>query len=282
MPIRADLETSSQNEATTAARARALIFRAVGPLLDRFEGDLVAYDRNRFQERGMNALLLDPMMRIGGSVMIRSAFTLRLEPGALPLYKEHHDNIWPDLVSEIQRCGIGKMRAFIDDPVVFYYSEIRASDSWEQLWSTPTHVRWGELMKPLIAFTEDGKVDAHDLSEIFRLENSVASTKLRLAYSLRLEPGALPQYRKQHDEIWPELVEEMDRCGIARLTAFEADPMVYYYADLADADAFDRLFATEVHDRWAETFAGQIAFTDEGQVDVTFMDEIFHLETRVE
>jgi L-rhamnose mutarotase len=214
--------------------------------------------------------------------VIRSAFTLRLEPEALPQYKEHHDSIWPELVSEIERCGIGTMSAFIADPVVFYYSEIRDPDSWDQLWRTPTHDRWGELMKPLIAFTDEGKVDAHDLTEIFRLENSAANTQLRLAYSLRLEPGALPQYRKQHDEIWPELVEEMSRCGVARLTAFEADPIVYYYADLLQADAFDRLFETEIHDRWAATFAGQIAFTDAGQVDVRFMDQIFHLDTAAE
>jgi len=211
--------------------------------------------------------------------MIRSAFTLRLEPGALPLYKEHHDNIWPELVMEIQRCGIGTMSAFITDPVVFYYSEIRDPDSWDKLWSTPTHDRWGELMKPLIAFTDEGKVDANDLTEIFRLENSAASTPFRLAYSLRLEPGALPEYCRQHDDIWPELVEEMERCGIARLTAFEADPMVYYYADLQREDAFDSLFETKIHDRWAETFKGLIAFTDAGQVDVHFMAEIFHLET---
>lgn len=211
--------------------------------------------------------------------MIRSAFTLRLEQEALPKYKEHHDNIWPELVSEIERCGIGTMSAFITDPTVFYYSEIRDLGSWDRLWSTPTHDRWGELMKPLIAFSAEGKVDASDLSEIFRLENSAVGSPFRLAYSLRLEPGALPRYRAQHDAIWPDLVEEMNRCGIARLTAFEADPMVYYYADLVREDAFDRLFESEIHDRWAETFKGLIAFTGAGHVDVQFMTEIFHLET---
>ncbi|MFL5927392.1 MAG: L-rhamnose mutarotase [Gaiellaceae bacterium] len=211
--------------------------------------------------------------------MVRKAFTLRLEPAALSQYKHHHDNIWPELVTEIERCGISTMSAFTTDPVVFYYSEIQESDAWHKLWSTSTHDRWGEHMKPLIAFTEEGKVDAHDLNEIFRLENSSASTEHRLAYSLRLEPSALAQYREQHDKIWPELVKEMDRCGIARLTAFEDDPIVYYYADLLRADAFDRLFETEIHARWAGTFEGQIAFTEAAQVDVRFMDEIFHLDT---
>lgn len=211
--------------------------------------------------------------------MIRRAFTLRLEPGALGLYKEHHDNIWPDLVEEIEQCGIATMTAFVTDPVVFYYSEIRDEDSWDRLWSTPVHDRWGELFKPLIAFNAEGKVDAGDLNEIFRLETSTADTEIRRAYSLRLTPGALSEYKAKHDAIWPELVDEMERLGIARLTAFEADPTVFYYAELLREDAFDRLWESEVHDRWGETFKGLIAFTDGNQVAVEFMKEIFHLET---
>ena len=211
--------------------------------------------------------------------MIRRAFTLRLEPGALGLYKEHHDNIWPELVEEIERCGIATMTAFVTDPVVFYYSEIRDQDSWDRLWSTPIHDRWGELFKPLIAFNTEGKVDAGNLREIFRLETSAAVPKIRLAYSLRLEPGLLAEYTEKHDNIWPELAAEMERVGIVRLTAFEADPMVFYYADILRPDAFDRLFESEIHRRWGDTFKGMIAFTDGGEVDVRFMDEIFHLET---
>ena len=211
--------------------------------------------------------------------MIRRAFTLRLEPGALGLYKEHHDNIWPELVEEIERCGIATMTAFVTDPIVFYYSEVRDPDSWDRLWSTPTHDRWGELFKPLIAFNAEGKVDAGELREIFRLETLKEDSVLRRAFSLQLEPGALAEYKEKHDNIWPELVEEIGRLGIARMTAFEADPSIFYYSEVLDVAAWDRLWASEVHDRWAEMFKSLIAFNDDAQVDARFMNEIFHLET---
>ncbi len=102
--------------------------------------------------------------------MIRRAFTLRLKPGALAEYKEHHDKIWPELVDEIERSGIARMTAFEADPVVFYYSEILDEGAWDRLWHTEVHDRWGELFKPLMAFTEEGIVDAGDLQEIFHLE----------------------------------------------------------------------------------------------------------------
>ena len=71
----------------------------------------------------------------------------------------------------------------------------------------------------------------------------------------------------------------MDECGIMRLTAFAADPTVYYFAELREEDSFDRFLQSDVTDRWGATFEGQIAFTDDGQVDLRFMDEIFHLDT---
>ena len=37
--------------------------------------------------------------------MIRREFTMRLKPEALAQYKYHHDNIWPELVEEIERAA---------------------------------------------------------------------------------------------------------------------------------------------------------------------------------
>ncbi len=102
---------------------------------------------------------------------------------------------------------------------------------------------------------------------------------IRREYSLQLAPGALAEYTERHDNIWPELVEEFARLGIARLTAFEADPVIFYYSEILDEGAFDRLWKSEIHDRWAELFKPLIAFDDDQRVDARFMDEIFHLET---
>jgi L-rhamnose mutarotase len=101
--------------------------------------------------------------------VIRRAFTMRLKPGALAQYKRHHDEIWPEMVAEIERSGIGSMTIFESDPVLFLYSEIRDEDAWNKLWSSATHDRWNELMLPLMDFDEDGVVASSDLREVFHL-----------------------------------------------------------------------------------------------------------------
>jgi L-rhamnose mutarotase len=102
---------------------------------------------------------------------------------------------------------------------------------------------------------------------------------IRRAYTVRLEPGALAEYRQKHDNIWPELVEVFRTAGIAQLSAFEADPIVFYYAEITNEDAFDRLFGSEVLARWGAQFEGLMAFNAEGAPETLFMDQIFHLET---
>ena len=101
--------------------------------------------------------------------MIRRAFTLRLKPGALAEYKKRHDEIWPELVAEIERSGIAHITSFERDPDVFLFSEIKDEEAWDRLWSTDIHKKWGEVFEPLMEL-ENGVPVAGALREIFHLD----------------------------------------------------------------------------------------------------------------
>jgi len=102
--------------------------------------------------------------------VIRVAFTMRLKPGGLPQYRYWHDNIWPELVKELEASGIHNMTIFENDPVLFMYSEVEDIGTWDRLWHTETHDRWSELMSPLMAIGEDGIVESSTLREVFHMK----------------------------------------------------------------------------------------------------------------
>lgn len=108
--------------------------------------------------------------------MIRRAFTMRLKPGKFPEYKHHHDNVWPELVAEIERSGIATMTIFRDPAGdgtrMFVFSEITDEGAWDRLWSSAIHDKWGATMEPLMHLTSEGRVDAGELEEIFRVESN--------------------------------------------------------------------------------------------------------------
>jgi L-rhamnose mutarotase len=102
--------------------------------------------------------------------MIRRAFTMRLKPGGLAGYREQHENIWPELVDEIERSGIAQITIFENDPLLVLYSEIRDTEAWDRLWSTEVHGRWGAIMDEYMAVDESGAPEFSELREIFDLE----------------------------------------------------------------------------------------------------------------
>ena len=110
--------------------------------------------------------------------MIRRAFTMRLQSGKLAEYKHFHDNVWSELVAEIEKSGIASMTIFENDPILFLYSEITDEGAWDKLWHTKIHDKWSEeAMNPLMFFRDDGIVNSSTLREIFHLETKAGAAR---------------------------------------------------------------------------------------------------------
>ena len=105
---------------------------------------------------------------------------------------------------------------------------------------------------------------------------------IRRAFTMRLKPGSLAEYRKHHDGIWADLVAEIERQGIAQITIFENDPVLFLYSEIRDEEAWDRLWHTEIHDRWGEIMNPLMEYRDDGIVDSTPLREVFHLRTEAQ
>jgi L-rhamnose mutarotase len=102
--------------------------------------------------------------------MRRVAFTMTLTPDSLAEYTRRHDEIWPELVMEIEQSGIAEFTTFVHGSVLFLYSEVEDEDAWDRLWQSEIHMRWSEVMKPLMNVDEGGIVESSPLTEVFHLE----------------------------------------------------------------------------------------------------------------
>ena len=56
----------------------------------------------------------------------------------------------------------------------------------------------------------------------------------RNAFKMKLTSGNVAEYKKRHDEIWPELVEELSKAGIS-------DYSIYYDEETRTLFAFQKL-----------------------------------------
>jgi len=99
---------------------------------------------------------------------------------------------------------------------------------------------------------------------------------IRKAFVLRLKPGALDEYIYWHDNIWPELQQAIAEEGIAEITLYQIDDQVILTSLVNDADAWARLWDSDVHHRWAELMSPLMRYRDDGVVESRELREIWH------
>ena len=69
---------------------------------------------------------------------------------------------------------------------------------------------------------------------------------------MRLKPGCAAEYRKRHDEIWPELSREIAAAGIRDYAIYldEATDTLFAHHQLIDGNTADQLPQTAIVRKW--------------------------------
>src|SRR5438876_12285775 len=82
----------------------------------------------------------------------------------------------------------------------------------------------------------------------------------RICFTFAIKPGTEDEYKKRHDEIWPELVEAIQEAGIRNYSLFRRDLQITAYAECHPdaATAFGKIGATDANARWAKWFEAVI------------------------
>jgi L-rhamnose mutarotase len=101
----------------------------------------------------------------------------------------------------------------------------------------------------------------------------------RICFTFELRPGTEEEYRRRHDEIWPELVEAIQQAGIRNYSLFRRGTQVIAYAECHPdvATAFGKVGATEVNRRWAEWFEDVIVELVDEEGNLLRAHEVWHL-----
>ena len=102
----------------------------------------------------------------------------------------------------------------------------------------------------------------------------------RIAYTMKLKPGHVDEYKRRHDAIWPELVEEIRRSGTFDFTIFLESATLTLFAcqkvsDDSDAAAHD---AKDVSIRWRNYMADILEVHPDNRPKCTPLTEMFHLD----
>jgi L-rhamnose mutarotase len=105
----------------------------------------------------------------------------------------------------------------------------------------------------------------------------------RVAFSFRIKPELKAGYKKAHDEIWPELAQEIKKHGISNYSIFfRKDGTLFGYLESErDFEQQNRKMAKlEISKKWQEYMDRYFVKEDKSLVgpEMESLEEVFHLD----
>ena len=103
----------------------------------------------------------------------------------------------------------------------------------------------------------------------------------RYAFKMHLSSGNIAEYKKRHDEIMPELIDELRKAGVKNYSIYY-DPdthILFAFQERTDDNAADKLPESEIVKKWwAYMNDGIMQYNDKGQPVSIELEEIFHMD----
>ena len=102
----------------------------------------------------------------------------------------------------------------------------------------------------------------------------------QIAFRMMLNPGQAEEYRRRHDEIWPELVGLLHEAGISDYSIFLDPETNALFAVLRRTDhhTMDALPDHAVMQRWWAFMGDIMATNPDGSPVVIPLQPVFHLD----
>lgn len=102
----------------------------------------------------------------------------------------------------------------------------------------------------------------------------------RIAFFMRIKPGTEAEYRRRHQQVWPDMLAELKAAGCQNYSIFLNGLQLFAYLEVADFVRFrEHLASSAVSERWENTMSDIL----EREIDPTthfpfLLEEVFHLD----
>ena len=92
--------------------------------------------------------------------MQRVAFVMHVKEGQEEEYIRRHRDVWPQVLADLEKAGVGQMNIFMAGRQLFLHMEVDDyAEAARILGASPESVRWEQYMEPIM---EDAGGETYD------------------------------------------------------------------------------------------------------------------------
>ncbi|MEA1911358.1 MAG: L-rhamnose mutarotase [Spirochaetota bacterium] len=103
---------------------------------------------------------------------------------------------------------------------------------------------------------------------------------MRVAFKMKLKPGFKEEYKKRHDELWPELKTLLKEQGISDYSIFfdKETNILFGVQEQGGEGSSQDLVTLEIVQKWWAYMADIMEVNSDNSPVTVSMDEVFYLE----
>ena len=104
--------------------------------------------------------------------MKRIAFKMQLNEGKSEVYKNRHQELWPQLHQLLKDAGISEYSIFLDEEtnILFAFQKVSGDQGSQDLANHPIVKKWWDFMADIMKTNSDNSPVITSLEEVFFME----------------------------------------------------------------------------------------------------------------
>ncbi|HET9572019.1 MAG TPA: L-rhamnose mutarotase [Bacteroidales bacterium] len=101
----------------------------------------------------------------------------------------------------------------------------------------------------------------------------------RIAFKMKMLPGMKAEYKKRHDEVWPEIVELIKKSGISDYAIFlDEETNILFGVQKVEGNVGSQdLGGDEITKKWWAYMADIMETNPDNSPVTVYLDEVFYL-----
>ncbi|MHC4123743.1 MAG: L-rhamnose mutarotase [Planctomycetota bacterium] len=102
----------------------------------------------------------------------------------------------------------------------------------------------------------------------------------RNAFKMKLKPGFEVEYKKRHDEVWPDMQETLKKAGISDYSIYldEETLTLFAFQKLTDDNTSDDLPNNPVVRKWWDYMSDIMEYNADNTPVAIGLKEVFHMD----
>ena len=102
----------------------------------------------------------------------------------------------------------------------------------------------------------------------------------RIAFTMKIKPGSEEEYRRRHQQVWPELLADLKQAGCSRYSIYMRGLELFAYMEVEDFQHYLTVMAaSQASEHWEQYMSDILVRETDPATGFPFvLPEVFHLD----